>query len=191
MSKDETKALLDSRRATYGDRVKNMEAVADMVNGYMDGVEQRDGTREMTGADFAMSMVLYKAYRFAVTPDYSDNIDDMEGYLQMVRECVGDNMIHARSADEYQQLKQDRKMAGLKQSDRPVRDAIRRMSLPPVETPKPQEIKPEHWVEVPKEDPVYQELLRQHEQLKHASGHALREAEGLVERGETTSEPRE
>ena len=100
-----TQDLLDGRRATYGDRVVNMEAVADMVNGYMDGVEQRSGKREMTGADFAAAMLLYKVYRFGVTPDYSDNIDDIKGYAQIMEECVGDKMVKADSAKEYQAKK--------------------------------------------------------------------------------------
>lgn len=114
MASNETQNLLDGRASTYGDRVKNMEAVADMVNGYMDGVEQRTGKREMNAADFAMTMLLYKAYRFAVSPDYSDNINDIEGYAQIARECVGPQMIHAESAKEYQAKKEARR-AGIHQ----------------------------------------------------------------------------
>ena len=108
-NEDKTQELLDGRAATYGDRVKNMESAADLINNYMDGVEQRSGKREMTGADFAMAMLLYKAYRFAVAPDYSDNINDIFGYAQIARECVGDQMIHATSAEEYQVKKEARK----------------------------------------------------------------------------------
>ena len=102
---DKTQDLLDSRRSTYGDRVKNMNAMAKMVNGYLDGVEERTGSREIEGADFAMIMTLYKIYRFAVTPDYADNADDAMGYIKMAIECIGDDMIHARSVGEYLRLK--------------------------------------------------------------------------------------
>jgi len=99
---DATAALLDSRHATYGDRVMNMEAAAMMVNGYLMGVEVRSGKREINGADFAMIMALYKSYRFAVTPTYSDNINDFKGYANIAEECVGNDMIHAASAEEFQ-----------------------------------------------------------------------------------------
>jgi len=104
-----TQELLDGRAATYGDRVKNMDSVSDMVNAYIDGVEQRSGKREITGADFAMIMLMYKTYRFAVAPDYKDNIADIFGYAQIAEECVGLQMISAPSAQEYQAVKQRQK----------------------------------------------------------------------------------
>ena len=110
MFKDEAKAILDSRQATYGDRVTNMEAAASMVEAYLLGVDQREDTT-LTGADFAMIMALYKIYRFAVTPDYQDNIDDVEGYLKIVRECMGDQLIEAKTAEEYQRIKRERALA--------------------------------------------------------------------------------
>ena len=64
-------------------------------------------------------MALYKLYRFAVAPDYSDNLDDAEGYLKIVRECVGDNMVHARSADEYQAKKEARLNPPSKEDPKP------------------------------------------------------------------------
>ena len=104
MHKDDAKKILDSRHATYGDRVANMDAAAGMVNAYLAGVDQRKDPA-LTGADFAMIMALYKIYRFAVTPDYQDNIDDIEGYLRIVRECMEGKLIPARTAEEYQEIK--------------------------------------------------------------------------------------
>ena len=104
MRKDEAKEILDSRHATYGDRVANMDAAAGMVNAYLAGVDQRKDPA-LLGADFAMIMALYKIYRFAVTPDYQDNIDDVEGYLRIVRECMEGQLISARTAEEYQAIK--------------------------------------------------------------------------------------
>ena len=40
------------------------------------------------------------------TPDYSDNSDDIEGYLDIFRTLVGDDMVHARSVEEYLVQKQ-------------------------------------------------------------------------------------
>ena len=104
MHDDEAKKILDSRHATYGDRVANMDAAAGMVNAYLAGVDQRKDPA-LTGADFAMIMALYKIYRFAVTPDYQDNIDDIEGYLRIVRECMEGQLIPARTTEEYQEIK--------------------------------------------------------------------------------------
>ena len=104
MYEDEAKKILDSRHATYGDRVTNMDAAAGMVNAYLAGMDQRKDPA-LTGADFAMIMALYKIYRFAVTPDYQDNIDDIEGYLRIVRECMEGQLIPARTAEEYQEVK--------------------------------------------------------------------------------------
>ena len=102
MTNEKTKDLLDGRSATYGNRIINMESAAEMVNSYLAGVEQREGKRIIDGADFAMIMVLYKIYRFAVAPNYGDNIDDIEGYTAIARELLGDNLVAAKSAEEYQ-----------------------------------------------------------------------------------------
>ena len=110
MYKDKAKAILDSRHATYGDRVRNMDAAAGMMDAYLAGVDQREDTT-LTGADFAMIMVLYKIYRFAVTPDYQDNLDDAEGYLKIVRECLADQLIEAKTAEDYQRIKRERALA--------------------------------------------------------------------------------
>ena len=142
--KETTGELLDGRAATYGNRVLNMDAAADMVNAYMDGVEQRSGVREMTGADFAMTMLLYKVYRFAVAPDYGDNIDDIEGYAQIARECVGDNMIYARSAAEYQLEKAARRKAVRKAALPPVFQSEvqeQRTVIPPITNPKRRDLR--------------------------------------------------
>ena len=39
------------------------------------------------------------------TPDYSDNSDDIEGYLDIFRKIVGEDMIHARSVSDYVEQK--------------------------------------------------------------------------------------
>jgi len=88
-----------------------MEAVAKMINGYLDGVELRTGSRTITGADFAMIMALYKIYRFAVTPDYADNSNDAIGYIKIAIECIGEAMIEAETAAEFQRKKTDRDLS--------------------------------------------------------------------------------
>ena len=97
MSKNEdTKELLDSRESTYGNVVDNAQRVANMWNGYL-------GTDIITAADMMMMMALYKAYRFKVTPDYSDNINDVLGYAEIVRNVQRETggLIDAETVKEY------------------------------------------------------------------------------------------
>ena len=80
-----------------------MTRVAEMWNGYL-------GTDIITPADVAMMFTLYKAYRFKVTPDYSDNINDVLGYAEMVREVqdATGGLIHAETVKEYLEKKNRR-----------------------------------------------------------------------------------
>lgn len=95
-----TNEMLEGRKSTYGDTTQNAERVAKMWNGYL-------GTDIITPADMMMMMALYKAYRFKVTPDYSDNINDVLGYAQIVRNVQQDTggLIHAETVREYVDIK--------------------------------------------------------------------------------------
>ena len=98
MSEDNrnTDALLAQRQSAYGDVADNAARVANMWNGYL-------GTDIITPADMMMMMALYKAYRFKVTPDYSDNINDVLGYAEIVRrvqEATG-GLVDAETVKEY------------------------------------------------------------------------------------------
>lgn len=48
-----------------------------------------------------LCLIAMKLVRTSQTPDYSDNSDDVEGYLDIFRKVVGEDMIHARTVDEY------------------------------------------------------------------------------------------
>jgi hypothetical protein len=48
-----------------------------------------------------MILNVTKMVRTNQCPTYSDNSDDIEGYLAIFRELIGDDMVHARSVDEY------------------------------------------------------------------------------------------
>jgi Domain of unknown function (DUF6378) len=48
-----------------------------------------------------LCMIGVKLVRTNATPTYSDNSDDIEGYLQMFREIIGDDMVQARTATEF------------------------------------------------------------------------------------------
>jgi hypothetical protein len=55
-------------------------------------------------------MVGYKTVRASQTPDYEDNVKDIEGYAIMFREIIGDDMIAAVNTDEYLLEKSRREM---------------------------------------------------------------------------------
>ena len=97
---DETRKLLDGRASTYGDTTDNATRVATMWNAYL-------GIDTITPADMMMMMALYKAYRFKVTPDYSDNINDVLGYAEIVRTVQRETggLIDAETVREYQAKK--------------------------------------------------------------------------------------
>ena len=97
----DTQELLDGRESTYGNVVDNAARVAKIWNGYL-------GTDIITPADMMMMMALYKAYRFKVTPDYSDNINDVLGYAEIVRQIQEQTggLIHAETVKEYLELKE-------------------------------------------------------------------------------------
>jgi len=88
-----TEALLAQRQSTYGDRVENMVRVAQIWSGIL-------GT-EVQPVQVPLMMAGYKMYRASITPDYSDNMDDIDGYIAIAREVVGPAMVDARSVQEY------------------------------------------------------------------------------------------
>ncbi|QPL14160.1 hypothetical protein SEA_ATRAXI_6 [Microbacterium phage Atraxi] len=93
----EQPAVLDGR-AAYGNRVVNMAEQADMIRAYLSG-------REVQAIDVPMILILIKTHRLGKMPDYADNFDDIEGYLQIAREVIGEDMIQAATAREYAEIK--------------------------------------------------------------------------------------
>ncbi|QNN98054.1 hypothetical protein SEA_FEDE_6 [Microbacterium phage Fede] len=89
--------VLDGR-AAYGNRVTNMAEQADMIRAYLSG-------REVQAIDVPIILVLIKAHRLGKMPDYADNFDDIDGYMQIAREVVGEDMIQAATAREYAEIK--------------------------------------------------------------------------------------
>lgn len=51
--------------------------------------------------DVPLMMAGMKLVRAQNTPDYSDNVDDIDGYIEIARKVVGEDMILARSVQEY------------------------------------------------------------------------------------------
>ena len=97
MNGNEKPEILDGRTA-YGDKVQNQIEQAAMINAYLSG-------REVRPVDVPMIMILIKAHRIGKMPDYKDSYDDIEGYLSIAKDVIGDDMIEATTAKEYMEIK--------------------------------------------------------------------------------------
>lgn len=85
--------VIEGRRGVYGEPVDTFARMAQMLSGLL-GVE-------IHAWQVPLILIVTKMVRTNQCPTYSDNSDDIEGYLAIFRELVGDDMIHARSVDEY------------------------------------------------------------------------------------------
>lgn len=85
--------VIDKRTAVYGDPANTFPRIAQVWSGITGA--------NITGPMVPLMLMGMKAVRAAETPEYSDNSDDIEGYLDIFRTVVGDNMIHARTVDEF------------------------------------------------------------------------------------------
>lgn len=94
------KEVIDERKRVYGDPAETFPRVAQMWSALI-------GT-EIRPDQVPLMLSAYKLMRASITPDYSDNIDDADGYNNIFRTVVGNEMIHARSVDDYLQQKQAR-----------------------------------------------------------------------------------
>lgn len=92
-----TEEVVDGRRGVYGDVVENFTNTAMIWSGIL-GVEIQPW-------QVPLCMIGLKLQRTGVSPDYSDNSDDIDGYLAIFRELLGDDMVHARSVAEYLEKK--------------------------------------------------------------------------------------
>jgi len=85
--------VIDGRRGVYGEPTDTFARMAQMISGLL-GVE-------IHAWQVPLIFIITKMVRTNQCPDYSDNSDDIEGYLAIFRELIGDDMVHARSVDEY------------------------------------------------------------------------------------------
>jgi hypothetical protein len=88
-----TDEIVDKRVALYGDPVDTFVRIAQVWSG-------------ITGFDIKpihvpLMQAGMKLVRTEVSPDYSDNSDDVDGYMDIFRRLVGEDMIHARTPQEY------------------------------------------------------------------------------------------
>lgn len=85
--------VIDRRVQVYGDPVDTFVDISKVWSGIC-GFEIQPAT-------VPLMMVGMKAVRARVMPDYSDNSDDIDGYMDIFRKLVGDDMIHARTVAEF------------------------------------------------------------------------------------------
>ena len=89
--------VVDGRRDVYGDPTDTFARMAQMVSGLLG--------HEVHAWQIPLILIILKLVRTNQCPTYSDNSDDIEGYLAIFRELVGEDMVHARSVDEYLRAK--------------------------------------------------------------------------------------
>lgn len=90
---DNIEELVDQRVSVYGDPVACYIKVATVWSAILD--------HEVQPWQVPLLMMGLKLLRTAETPDYSDNSDDIEGYLDIFRKMIGSDMVQARSVAEY------------------------------------------------------------------------------------------
>lgn len=85
--------VIHDRTSVYGDPVESYTRIAQVWSGIL-GFQVRPD-------QVVLCMIGTKSVRSSITPNYSDNSDDIEGYLDMFRTIIGDDMIAARLTSEY------------------------------------------------------------------------------------------
>ena len=85
--------VIDRRVQVYGDPVLTYTRIAQVWSGILG--------HEVQATDVSLMMMGLKMVRAQVMPDYSDNSDDIDGYLDIFRQVVGEDMIHARTVNEF------------------------------------------------------------------------------------------
>lgn len=85
--------VIDRRRQVYGDPSETFPRVAQMWSGLIGHTIQ--------AWEVPLMMVAYKMLRTDVMPEYSDNSDDILGYMDIFFELMKDDMVKARSVEEF------------------------------------------------------------------------------------------
>ncbi len=85
--------VIDGRTSVYGEVIPAFTRQAQAISAVLG--------HEVQPWEVPLIMVAVKLIRTTEAPDYSDNSDDIEGYLDIFRQLIGDDMIEARSVKEY------------------------------------------------------------------------------------------
>ena len=94
---DIVEEVVVSRASVYGSVTDTYPRIAQMMSAVLD--------HEVQPWHVPLLLICLKLVRTTEAPDYSDNSDDVEGYLAIFRELIGDDMVHARSVGEYLEKK--------------------------------------------------------------------------------------
>lgn len=89
--------VIDQRVQVYGDPTETFIRIAQVWSGILG--------HEVQPWAVPLCMAGMKFVRTTQAPDYSDNSDDVDGYMDIFRQIIGKDMIQARSVDEYVQKK--------------------------------------------------------------------------------------
>ena len=95
--------LIEQRKQVYGEPVETFARVAQMWTGLIG--------HEIQPCEVPLMMAAYKMLRTQVCPEYSDNSDDIDGYMDIFRTVVGTDMIKARSVEEFIELRKRKRDA--------------------------------------------------------------------------------
>jgi Domain of unknown function (DUF6378) len=87
------KEVVDARVTVYGEPVETFSRMAHMWSAILN--------HEVQPWEVPLMLVCLKIIRTTQAPDYSDNSDDIEGYLEIFRTIIGSDMIHASSVSDY------------------------------------------------------------------------------------------
>ena len=85
--------MIDRRVQVYGDPLDTFARIAQVWSGILGHTVQP--------TEVPLLMAGMKMVRAQVMPDYSDNSDDIDGYIDIFRTLVGDDMIHARTVNDF------------------------------------------------------------------------------------------
>ena len=85
--------VVDGRTSVYGDPTETFARIAQVWSGILG--------HTINATDVPLCLIGLKLIRTVEAPTYSDNSDDIEGYLDIFRKIVGEDMIHARSVKEF------------------------------------------------------------------------------------------
>lgn len=85
--------MIDRRVQVYGNPVETFERIAQVWSGILGHPVQ--------SVEVPLMMAGMKMVRAQVMPDYSDNSDDIDGYMDIFRQLVGDDMINARTVADF------------------------------------------------------------------------------------------
>jgi len=85
--------VIDRRRQVYGEPSETFPRVAQVWSGLIG--------HEIHAWEVPLMMAAYKMVRTQVMPEYSDNSQDILGYMDIFFELMGSDMVFARSVEDF------------------------------------------------------------------------------------------